>query len=82
MDDLEVREILRAAVELLKTQVVYMRRTHESYLALYDALKKDLPQLQTNLQAEMVTIRDVPEVQSHLDALDALLEQLGKSQTR
>lgn len=81
MNAQEVREILRAALELLKTQVVYMRRTHESYLALYDALKKELPQLQTNLQAAMVTIRDVPEVQSHLDAIDGLLEQLGKVQS-
>jgi hypothetical protein len=77
MDDLEVCEILRAALEVLKTQVVYVRRTHESYLALYDALKKDLPNLQSNLQAEMETIRDVPEVQSHLAAIDELLQRLA-----
>ena len=50
MIDLETREILQFALEVLKKQVIYMRRTHESYLALLDALRKDLPDLPANLQ--------------------------------
>lgn len=77
MDDLEIREILRSALQVLRTQVVYARRTHESYIALYEALKKDLPELQSNLQKEMETILGVPEVQSHLAAIDGLLQRLA-----
>jgi predicted transcriptional regulator len=77
MIDSEIREILQSILKLLKGQVEYQRRTHESYSALYDALKVDHPELAKNLQTSMETIRVFPETQSQLDAIDALLQRLA-----
>lgn len=78
--DVEVRAALQVLALELKAQVLHVRNLHESYAALYDALKADHPELERNLQKQMETIRVQPETQARLDAIDRLLLELGISQ--
>jgi hypothetical protein len=80
MTDIENRDIIRAILELLKAQVKYMGKLHESFSILQDALERDHPQLSKNLSAEVEKIRLNPEISEQLVLIDALLEKLGKAQ--
>ena len=76
MTEIENREILGAILELLKTQMNYVRNLHESLSVLYDALKNDHPKLEENQTKEMEKIRDNPWQTGQIDELDALLQRL------
>jgi hypothetical protein len=78
MTDIENRETLRAILELLKTQMIYVRNLHEALSVLFDALKKDHPQLEENQKAEMEKIRSNAAQQLQLDEADVLLQRLEK----
>lgn len=80
MDDLENREILAAILELLKTQMNYVRNLHEALGVLYDALKKDHPKLEENQTKEMEKLRANPWQTGQIAELDALLQRVGKFQ--
>jgi hypothetical protein len=77
MTDLENREILRTALELLKNQMLYVRNLHDAFGALEDAVARVDPQVKKYVQEEMSAIRLNPVQQEHIDALDALLRRLA-----
>jgi hypothetical protein len=74
--DAENLAIFQALAQELKAQAVHLRNLHESYAALFDALKIDHPELERNFQKQMETIRLQPETQARLDAIDVLLQEL------
>lgn len=77
MTDLENREILRTALDLLKNQILYVRNLHDAFGALEDAVARVDPQVKKYVQEEMKVIRLNPVQQEHIDALDALLRRLA-----
>ncbi|MFZ0340563.1 MAG: hypothetical protein WAL45_21240 [Terracidiphilus sp.] len=77
MTDLENREILRTALDLLKNQMLYVRNLHDAFGALEDAVARVDPQVKKYVQEEMKVIRLNPVQQEHIDALDALLQRLA-----
>lgn len=77
MSDSDVREILRATLELLKTQMVYLRNLHEGQSALHDALLLDHPELAENLEAELGKIRINPVQPEQIERIDELLQKLS-----
>jgi len=80
MTELENQEILHAVIELLKTQMLYVRNLHEALSVLCVALEKDFPQLQENQKVEMVKIRENAGQQLQLHEADELLQRLAKVQ--
>jgi hypothetical protein len=78
MTDLENVETLRAIVQLLKTQMLYVRNLHEALGVMYDALKTDHPELEANQKAEMEKIRVNAPQQVQIHEADELLLQLAK----
>ena len=81
MIDPETREILRATLEHLRTQVVYVRNLHEHLSALSDALAKENPSFdEKNLQEEMEKIRANLPQNELIAKIDALLQRLAKAQ--
>jgi len=79
MNEFENREILRATLELLKTQMLYVRNLHEALSVLFAALEKDVPQLEENQKAEMAKIRLNAEQQLQLHEADELIRRLEKA---
>jgi hypothetical protein len=77
MTDLENREILRTALELLKNQMLYVRNLHDAFGALEGAVARVDPQVRKYVREEMTAIRLNPVQQEHIDALDALLQRLA-----
>ncbi len=80
MDDLENREILAAILELLKTQMNYVRNLHEALGVLYDALKKDHPKLEENQTKRDGKASSESLQTGNIAELDALLQRVGKFQ--
>lgn len=80
MTDPEIQEVLRSTLELLKTQMLYVRNLHEALSVLFSALEKDFPQLQENQRAEMAKIRENAGQQLQLHEADELLQRLGRVQ--
>jgi len=78
MNEVETKEVLRSTLELLKTQMLYVRNLHEALSVLYEALKKDHPQLEENQRAEMEKIRLNAGQQLQLHEADELLLRLAK----
>jgi hypothetical protein len=76
MTDPEIREILCATLEHLKTQMVYVRNLHEALAVLTDALVKKVPQLEQAHKSEMEKIRENVWQQSQTADIDALLQRL------
>jgi hypothetical protein len=76
MTDTETREILRATLELLKTQMMYVRNLHDAFGALHDAVMRVDPRLEQFDKEEILKIRLNPVQQSQIDALDGLLKRL------
>jgi hypothetical protein len=80
MTDLETRDILHEALELLKTQMVYVRNLHDAFGALHDAVMRVDPRLAQFDKEEMLKIRS-NAVQDHaLTQIDALLQRLERIQ--
>ena len=57
MDDLENRDILRAVLGLLRSQMLYVRNLHDAFGALEDAVVRVDPHLKKYVQEEMTAIR-------------------------
>ena len=77
MNDLETQEILRAMLNLVKTQMLYVRNLHDAFGALHDAAMR-VPQMEQFDKEEMLKIRPNPVQQSQLDSIDELLRRLEK----
>ena len=78
MNEVETKEVLRSTLELLKTQMLYVRNLHEALSVLYEALKTDHPQLEENQRVEMAKIRLNAGQQLQLHEADELLLRLAK----
>ena len=78
--DGEGREIISATLELLKAQMLYVQHLHDAFSALYDAVIRLDPKVEQYDKEEIQKIRLNVVQQSQLDALDALLQRLGKVQ--
>lgn len=74
------QDILQSTLQVLRTQVIYLRNLQDAFSALHDAVLRANPELARLDNEEMAKIRPNPLQQSHLDALDALLARLEKSQ--
>ena len=73
----ELRDVLTGTLEAVKTQMVYVRNLHESFVLLYEALKKELPKLEETHRAEIAgRLLENSWQQSQIDAIDALLRRL------
>jgi hypothetical protein len=79
MKELEMQEILRATLDLLKTQMLYVRNLHDAFGSLHDAAMR-VPQMKEFDHEEMLKIRPNPVQQSQLDSIDALLQRLARLQ--
>ena len=77
MIDPETRAVLQATLELLKTQMTYVRNLHDAFGALYDSMVQVYPELEGSHRREMEKIRENPWQQSQLDAIDVLLRELA-----
>jgi len=80
MTDLEYRQIIREALELLKTQMVYVRNLHDAFGALYDAVMRVDPRLKQFGEEEMLKIRPNDVQQSAIEEIDRLIQRLESVQ--
>ncbi len=78
MIDPETREVLINVCEAVKADLRYLLALHRSLAALYDAIKRDHPEIQQAYQEEATPIREHPEAHETLDRVDELLQQLRK----
>ncbi|MGC2697502.1 MAG: hypothetical protein WA738_17075 [Candidatus Angelobacter sp.] len=79
MTDFETRQALIAICETLKMQAVYSASLHRSAVRLFEALKKELPNLGEAYDSVNPEIRDYPGSAELLQKVDALLAQLQKT---
>ena len=76
MTDSEIREVLSAILEHLKTQMVYVRNLHEALAILTDAAMQNVSQLEQAHKFETEKIRENVWQQSQIADIDALLQRL------
>lgn len=76
MTDSEIREVLSATLEHLKTQMVYVRNLHEALAILTDAAMKKVPELEQAHKSETEKLRANVWQQSQIADIDALLQRL------
>jgi len=76
MTDSEIREVLSATLEHLKTQMVYVRNLHEALATLTDALVKKVPELEQAHKSEMEKIRENVWQKSQIADIYALLRKV------
>lgn len=80
MADIEDRKIIGEALELLKTQMVYVRNLHDAFGAFYDAVMRLDPRLKQFFEEEMPKIRPNGVQQSAIEGIDRLIRRLEKSE--
>ena len=76
MTDSELRELLSATLEHLKTQMAYVQNLHEALAILTDAVMKKVPQLEQVHKSETEKIRENVWQQSQIADIDPLLQRL------
>jgi hypothetical protein len=79
MDDVQLHDILEGTLEAVKTQMVYVRNLHDAFSSLYDAMLRVDDRVAQFDKEEILKIRPNPVQQSQLDAIEALLQKLGKA---
>jgi hypothetical protein len=80
MDPRELTDILTGTLESVKTQMLYVRNLHDAFSSLHSAVMRVDPRLEQFDKEEIPKIRLNPVQQEQIDAIDALLAKLGKSQ--
>ena len=79
MMDFETHQTLIVICETLKMQALYSASLHHSAVRLFEALKKELPNLGQAYDSVNPEIRDYPGSAELLQKVDALLAQLKKT---
>ena len=80
MDNQDVRKILITICEILKAEYKYLASLHRGQIATYEALKKELPEIEIRYtaEAEQVFGQEYPGTAENVQQLDALLQQLSR----
>jgi len=80
MTDSEISETLIALCEAVKAQSRYLGELHRSLAALYDAIKRDHPEIEAAYRGEASPIREHAGIRELFEQVDGLLQQLKKRQ--
>lgn len=80
MTDVETKETLRKTLEIMKTQVIYIRNLHDAFSALHDTVMRIDPRAKQFDEEEMLKIRPNDVQQLALDQIERVLRKLEKSE--
>ena len=80
MNESELKDVLIGTLESVKAQIGYVRNLHDSFSALWDAVSRTNPNLESAYKEEIRKIRPNPVQAGHIQIIDALLAKLEKPQ--
>jgi hypothetical protein len=72
----DAREVIRALVLIVKSQVSYLHGLHKNYVAMYEVLKRTEPLFENNFEIALAQPQVWQEHATLMQNIDALLRRL------